>query len=40
MSKWFSAKTLALDVDKTNIIKFMTKNSPQHTVSIFMQKYM
>jgi hypothetical protein len=40
MSKWFSAKTLALNLDKTTIIKFITKNSPQRTLSIgYKEKY-
>jgi hypothetical protein len=40
MSKWFSADKLALQLDKTNIIKFTTKNSSQHTLSIgFKEKY-
>jgi hypothetical protein len=34
MNKWFSAKKLALNLDKTNIIKFITKNSHPHTLSI------
>jgi hypothetical protein len=29
MSKWFTANKLALNLDKTNIIKFITNNSPQ-----------
>jgi hypothetical protein len=29
MSKWFSAK-LFLNLDKTNVIIFITKNSPQY----------
>jgi hypothetical protein len=31
MGKWFSAKKLALNLDKTNIVIFMTKCLPQHT---------
>jgi hypothetical protein len=33
MSKWFAANRLALNVDKTNIIKFIANNSPQHTLN-------
>jgi hypothetical protein len=28
MSKWFSVNKLSLNLDKTNVIKFITKNSP------------
>jgi hypothetical protein len=34
MNKWFSANKLALNLDKANIIKSVTKSSPQHTLSI------
>jgi hypothetical protein len=34
MSKWFDANKLTLNLDKTNIIKFITKNSPQFPISI------
>jgi hypothetical protein len=34
MSKWFDANKLTLNLDKTNIIKFITKNSPQVPISI------
>jgi hypothetical protein len=34
MSKWFDANKLTLNLDKTNIIKFTTKNSPQFSISI------
>jgi hypothetical protein len=34
MSKWFTAHKLALNLDKTNIVKFITNNSPQYTLSI------
>jgi hypothetical protein len=34
MSKWFTANKLALNLDKTNIIKFITNNSPQYPLSI------
>jgi hypothetical protein len=30
ISKWFTADKLALNLDKTNIIKFTTNNSPQY----------
>jgi hypothetical protein len=33
-SKWFTANKLALNLDKTNIIKFITNNSPQYALSI------
>jgi hypothetical protein len=40
MSKWFSANGLALNLDKTNIIKFITKSSPQRTLSIrYKERY-
>jgi hypothetical protein len=40
MSKWFLANKLALNLDKTNVIKFITKNSPQHTFSIgYKERY-
>jgi hypothetical protein len=34
ISIWFSADKLALNLDKTNITTFITKKSPQHTLSI------
>jgi hypothetical protein len=34
MSKWFTANKLALNLDKTNTIKFVTNNSPQYALSI------
>jgi hypothetical protein len=40
MSKWFSANKLALNLDKINIIKFITKNSTHHTLSTgYKEKY-
>jgi hypothetical protein len=33
MSKWFTANKLALNLDKTNIIKSVTNNSPQCALS-------
>jgi hypothetical protein len=33
-SKWFTDNKLALNLDKTNIIKFITNNSPQYALSI------
>jgi hypothetical protein len=40
MNKWFAAKKLALNLDKTNIIKFITSNSPQYPLNIgFNDKY-
>jgi hypothetical protein len=39
-NEWFSAKKLSLDLDKTNVIKFMTKNSPQYPLNIgYNDKY-
>jgi hypothetical protein len=38
MSNWFSANKLAQHLDKTNIIKLINKNLPQHTVSIGYKK--
>jgi hypothetical protein len=34
MSKWFPANKLALNIDKTNVIKFMTHSSSQHASNI------
>jgi hypothetical protein len=34
MSKWFTTNKLALSLEKTKIIKFVTNNSPQCTLSI------
>jgi hypothetical protein len=34
MSKWFAANKLSLNLDKTNLIKFITKNSPQYPLNI------
>jgi hypothetical protein len=34
MSKWFAANKLSLNLDKTNLIKFITKNSPQYHLNI------
>jgi hypothetical protein len=34
MSKLFAANNLTMNLDKTNIIKFITYNSPQFLVSI------
>jgi hypothetical protein len=34
MSKWFTANKLVLNLDKTNIIKFITNKSPQYQLSI------
>ena len=34
MSKWFSANKLSLNLEKTNVIKFITKNSPQYPLNI------
>jgi hypothetical protein len=34
MNKWFNANRLALNIDKTNIMKFATNNSPQYVLNI------
>jgi acetyl-CoA carboxylase beta subunit len=34
MSKYFSANKLSLNLDKTNVIKFITKSSPQYPLNI------
>jgi hypothetical protein len=34
MSKWCTANKLALHLDKTNLIKFVTNNFLQHALSI------
>jgi hypothetical protein len=34
MSKWFTTNKLALHLVKTNIINFITNNSPQYALSI------
>jgi hypothetical protein len=34
MSKWFATNRLALNLDKTNIIKFIEYNSPWHALNI------
>jgi hypothetical protein len=40
MSKWLSANKLPLNLDKTNIIKFIIKNSPQYPLNIrYNDKY-
>jgi hypothetical protein len=33
MGKWFAVNKLTLNLDKTNVIKFMTYNSPQFLIS-------
>jgi hypothetical protein len=33
VSKWFTDNKLSLNLDKTNIIKFITNNSPQYPLS-------
>jgi len=38
--KWFAANNLVLNIDKTNIIKFITKNSSHSTLHIsYKEKY-
>jgi hypothetical protein len=40
MSKWFSTSKLSLNLDKTKVIKFITKNSPQYPLNIgYNDKY-
>jgi hypothetical protein len=40
MSKWFSAISLSLYLDKTHVIKFITKTSPQYPLNIgYNDKY-
>jgi hypothetical protein len=40
MSKWFVANKLTLNLDKTNIITFITYNSQQFLISIgYEDKY-
>jgi hypothetical protein len=34
LSKWFSASKLSLNLDKTIVIKFITKNSSQYPLNI------
>jgi hypothetical protein len=34
MNKWLSANKLSLNLDKTNAIKYITKNSPQYPLNI------
>jgi hypothetical protein len=34
MNKWFNANRLALNIYKTNIMKFTTNNSPQYVLNI------
>jgi hypothetical protein len=38
MSKWFTANMLALNLDKTNVMKFVTYNSPQYSLRISYNK--
>jgi hypothetical protein len=33
MTKWFIANKLVVDLEKTNMIKFITNNSPQYPLS-------
>jgi len=40
MIKWFAANNLVINLDKTNIIKFITKNSAHSTLHIgYKEKY-
>jgi hypothetical protein len=40
MIKWFAANNLVLNLDKTNIMKFLTENSSQSTSHIgYKEKY-
>jgi len=38
MIKYFAASNLFLNLDKTNIIKFITKNSSHSTLHISLKK--
>jgi hypothetical protein len=38
MSKWFTSNKLVLNLDKINVIKFITNKSPQYDLNIFMTK--
>jgi hypothetical protein len=40
MSKWFTASKLALNMDETNIIKFILSNSLQNASIGCNEKYM
>jgi hypothetical protein len=40
VSKWFESNKLVLNLDKTNIIKFITNKSPQYDLKIgYGKKY-
>jgi hypothetical protein len=40
MSKWFSAKKVSLNLEKTTVIKLIAKNLPQHPLKIgYNDKY-
>jgi hypothetical protein len=40
MIKWFTANKMALNMDKTNIIRFKTNNTPQYDLCIgYNEKY-
>jgi hypothetical protein len=40
MSKWFTAKKISLNLDKTNVIIFITMNSPHYPLNIgYNDKY-
>jgi len=38
MIKWFADYNLVLNLDKTNIMKFITKNSSHSTLHISLKK--
>ena len=38
MIKWFAANNLVINLDKTNIMKFITKNSSHSTIHICLKK--
>jgi len=38
MIKWFADCNLVLNLDKTNIMKFITKNSSHSTIHICLKK--
>jgi hypothetical protein len=40
MNEWFPGKKQLLNLNKTNVIKFITKNSPQYPLNIeYNEKY-
>jgi hypothetical protein len=40
MNKWFAAKKLTVNLDKTNVTQFVTNNSPQYALNIgYVEKH-